>query len=156
MFTTQHVTFSLLHWKDSSPGGSGPTVAHSKHYLSILCPWKLEDLEYDGYCSHLPLIDLTTSSIHFQEAIKLTPEELAEKAEQKGIRNEGKAIRAAERATLKALADQKRARIAAEKQAPAPPSDMEREQLAILRLQALEASESRAPKSPSTISTTPT
>lgn len=96
----------------------GPTVAHSKRYLSILCPWKLEDLEYDGYCGHLPLIDLTASSIHFQEAIKLTPEELAEKAEQKGIRNEGKAIRAAERATLKALADQKRARIAAEKQAP--------------------------------------
>jgi hypothetical protein len=132
----------------------GAYRADSKHYLSTLCPWKLEDFEYDGLCIHSPLIDLTRLSDHFQEAVKLTPKELAEKAakrrasaeleaEQKGIRDEDTAIMAMERTKLKALADQKKAQRAAEK-ALAPPSDMEREQLAILPLKALEASELRA------------
>jgi ribosomal protein S20 len=66
-------------------------------------------------CSHSLLIGFITISIHFRGAIELATEELAEKAakqwapaddkaEQKGIWDEDKAIRAAERAKLKAFA----------------------------------------------------
>jgi hypothetical protein len=95
------------------PGAYG---ARSKHYFSTLCPWKLDDLEYDELCSHSLLMDFITLSIHFREAIELATEELAEKAaeqwapadekaEQKGIWDEDKAVGPAERAKPKALAD---------------------------------------------------
>lgn len=136
--------------------------------LDTLCPWKLEGLEYDGLCSHSPLVDLVRSRVHFQEVIKLTSEEptekaakqrdsAEEKAEQKGIWDEDQAIKAAERTKLKQekaqrLVEKERKTeenlaLASTAEKLAIVSNEEREQSAILRVQILEARESKASRS---------
>lgn len=89
LFLALEATFSIILWAMKS---------RTKDYgMPHLCPWSLDDMEYDGLCSHSSLAECIRGGRREQRTATLTPEEIAaEEAEEAAEQERRKAQQAAQ------------------------------------------------------------